>query len=158
MYEPSDYPRGEMLRRKFSVDIDIIAVPQASDFRVEVGDTERRRIQEEITERMEQRQKEAMLDAWARVRRVVSTIHARMSAPKTIVHESLIDNAQELVQLLPGLNITDDPMLAEVTHDITNNLLVDVWKLRKSATTRKALAKAAETILAKIPSAPDSTH
>ncbi len=55
MYEPSDYPRGEMLRRKFSVDIDIIAVPQASDFRVEGGDTERRRIQEEITERMEQR-------------------------------------------------------------------------------------------------------
>lgn len=158
MYEPGDYPPGATLRRKFSVDIDIIAVPQASDFRVEVGDTERRRIQEEITERMELRQREAMLDAWARVRRVVSTIHARMSAPKTIIHDSLIDNAQELVQLLPGLNIIDDPMLAEVTHDITNNLLVDVWKLRKSATTRKALAKAAEEILKKLPSEPDSTH
>lgn len=158
MYEPGDYPPGSMLRNKFSVDLDFVPVPQASDFRVEVGDAERRRIQDEITERVQQRQREAMLDAWARVRRVVTNIQARMNAPKTIIHESLIDNAQELVQLLPGLNISDDPLLAEVTHDITNNLLVEVWKLRKSATARKALAKSAEEILKKIPSAPDSTH
>ena len=81
-----------------------------------------------------------------------------MTAPKTIIHDSLIDTAHELVQLLPGLNITDDPALAGVTHDITNNLLVDVWKLRKSATMRKALAKAAEDILQKLPSEPSSPH
>lgn len=158
MYEASDYPRGETLRRKFAVDIDITPVPAAADFRVEVGDVERQRIQDEITARTEQRQREAMNDAWGRVRRVVTTIHARMTAPKTIIHDSLVENAQELVQLLPGLNVVDDPVLAEVTHDITNNLLVEAWKLRKSATTRKSMAKAAEMILSKIPSESDSTH
>lgn len=152
MYDPQDYPSSSTLRRKFDVDIDIIAVPQASDFRVEVGDAERQRIQQEITERVERRQREAMAEAWERVRKVVSAIQARMEAPKTIIHDSLIENAQELAQLLPGLNIGDDPLLAEVTHDITHNLLVETWKLRKSATTRKALAKAAADILKKIPS------
>lgn len=158
MYESSDYPPGVTLRKKFSVDIDIAPVPAATDFRVEVGDAERQRIQDEITARTEQRQREAMNDAWARVRRVVTNIHARMTAPKTIIHDSLVENAQELVQLLPGLNVVDDPVLAEVTHDITNNLLVEAWKLRKSASTRRAMAKSAEMILAKIPSEPDSTH
>lgn len=158
MYDPSDYPPGVTLRHKFSVDIDIAPVPHANDFRVEVGDVERQRIQEEIMARTAQRQREAMDDAWARVRRVVTNIHARMTAPKTIIHDSLMENAQELVQLLPGLNVIDDPILAEVTQDITNNLLVDAWKLRKSATTRKSMAKAAEEILKKLPSIDDSTR
>lgn len=153
MYDPTDYPSGEKLRRKFDVDVDIVPIPQATDFRVEVGDTERQRIQQEIAERMEKRQREAMLDAWARVRRVVETIHARTSAAKPVIHESLMENAEELVRLLPGLNINDDPALTQVAQDIANNLLVETWKLRKSATARKALAKASQEILDRIPQA-----
>lgn len=153
MYDPTDYPSGEKLRRKFDVDVDIVPIPQATDFRVEVGDTERQRIQQEIAERMEKRQREAMLDAWARVRRVVETIHARTSAAKPVIHESLMENAEELVRLLPGLNINDDPALTQIAQDIANNLLVETWKLRKSATARKALAKTSQEILDRIPQA-----
>lgn len=151
MYDPTDYPPGAELRDKFSVDLDFTPVPQGSDFRAEIEDSERVRIAEEIEERRVRRMQDAMKDAWARVHRVVSTIHARTSADKPVIHDSLIENAKELVQLLPGLNLMDDPQLEAITRDITNNLLIETWKLRKSASTRRAIAKASQDILSRIP-------
>lgn len=69
---------------------------------MDVANSEVARIQEEITRRVNERQKQAMQEAWARVREVVSTIYERTSADKAVIRESLMDNATELVRLLPG--------------------------------------------------------
>lgn len=151
LYEPGDYPPGHELRSKFGVETDILPVPSGSDFRVDVANSEVTRIQEEITRRVEQRQKQAMKDAWARVREVVSTIYERTSADKAIIRDSLMDNAIELVRLLPGLNVSDDPALTSLTTEITDKLLVDVWTLRNSKATRLRVADAAQSILTRIP-------
>jgi hypothetical protein len=153
LYDPEDYPLGHELRSKFGVEIDIANVPDASDFRVEVGDAERKRIQEEMTAKLTKRQTDAMNSAWQRVRERVELIHTRLSADKAVVHESLIDGARELLEVLPGLNVTDDPKLADVAEQITNNLLVDIWTLRNSKRARLEVANKAQTILKLIPAA-----
>lgn len=151
LYDPGDYPPGSELRAKFGVETDILPVPSGADFRVDVANSEVTRIQEEITRRVNERQKQAMQEAWARVREVVSTIYERTSADKAVIRESLMDNATELVRLLPGLNISDDPALTLLTTEITDKLLVDVWSLRNSKSTRLRVADAAQSILTKIP-------
>ena len=151
LYEPEDYPPGSDLWSKFSIDLDIMPVPDAADFRVDVAESEISRIREEIATNVAQRQRKAMDDAWARVRDVVQTIELRLSAPKPVIRDSLIDNAKELTTLLPSLNVIDDPVMAEVAHEITHNLLVDVWTLRNSLTARNKVAQAAKKILEKIP-------
>ena len=151
LYDPSDYPPGSELRAKFGVETDILPVPSGADFRVDVANSEVARIQEEITRRVNERQKQAMQEAWTRVREVVSTIYERTSADKAVIRESLMDNATELVRLLPGLNISDDPAMTLLTAEITDKLLVDVWSLRNSKSTRLRVADAAQSILAKIP-------
>ncbi len=151
LYDPGDYPPGSELRAKFGVETDILPVPSGADFRVDVANSEVARIQEEITRRVNERQKQAMQEAWARVREVVSTIYERTSADKAVIRESLMDNATELVRLLPGLNISDDPALTLLTTEITDKLLVDVWSLRNSKSTRLRVADAAQSILTKIP-------
>lgn len=151
MYDPEDYPPASKLRDKFGVEIDIMPVPNAADFRVDVADSEVRRIQAEITQRVEQRQREAMRDAWGRVRETVTTIHTRLSADKPVIRESLIENAIELSRILPSLNVADDPNMAAVTQDIVNNLLVNTWTLRNSRAARQKVAQEAQNILSKIP-------
>ncbi len=151
MYNPEDYPSGKELRGKFGVELDIIPVPRGEDFRVDIADSEVSRVRDEITQRMLERQQQAAKDARARVREVVSTIQLRLSAPKPIIRDSLISNAQELVALLPGLNVMDDPALASVTQQITDNLLADVYVLRNNQRERTRVASAAERILEAIP-------
>ena len=50
LYNPDDYPNASELRNKFGVSTDIAPVPSGSDFRVDIGDNERARIQREITD------------------------------------------------------------------------------------------------------------
>lgn len=151
LYDPQDYPDSSELRQKFGVEMDILPVPTAADFRVDVAESEINRIRNEISTNVALRQRKAMDDAWDRVRDVVSTIHLRLSADKPVIRDSLVENAQELMTLLPGLNVVDDPEMSAVAKDITDNLLVDVWTLRNSRATRAKVAAAAQTILQRIP-------
>lgn len=151
MYDPDDYPPGTDLRDKFCITTDIIPVPDGQDFRVDVGDAERTRISRQISEAVGARQKQAELDAWERCRSVVTTIQTRLSAPKPIIRESLIDNASELVRLLPGLNVSGNPKLQEVCDAIALRLIVNPDVLRNSSTARKRAADAATTILEMMP-------
>jgi hypothetical protein len=151
MYQPDDYPLVGELGSKFSVDLDIMPVPDCSDFRVDISDKEAERIREDMASKVRARQEAAMKDAWDRVRDVVSTIHLRVSADKPVIRDSLMGNARELVALLPGLNVNDDPLLAKVTDEISNNLLESTWNLRNSKASRLHLAEKAEKVLAMLP-------
>lgn len=151
MYDPTDYPPGYELREKFGVETDIAPVPDGADFRVAVGDAERQRIASEITERVAKRQATAVQDAWARVRDVVGLIATRLSADKTIIRDSLMENAQDLARLLPGLNVNDDPLMARVADAIVSDLLASPERLRRSAVARKQAAAVANQILAMVP-------
>lgn len=151
LYDPEDYPAASELQGKFGVATDIMPVPEGNDFRVDVGDAERERIRRELDERVAERQRQAMNDAWRRVREVVSNIELRLSADKTIVRESLIENASELARLLPGLNVTQDPAMSMVCRDITDHLLVDVATLRRSRMARQRVAEKARQILERVP-------
>lgn len=151
LYDPEDYPDSTALREKFGIEMDILPVPTAQDFRVDVAESEINRIREEINRNVVLRQRKAMDDAWSRVHDVVDTIYLRLSADKPIIRNSLIENARELTALLPGLNVIDDPAMTAVAKEITDNLLEDVWTLRNSRAARTKVAAAAQAILQKIP-------
>lgn len=126
LYDPEDYPDSSTLREKFGIEMDILPVPTAQDFRVDVAESEINRIREEISRNVVLRQRKAMDDAWSRVHDVVDTIYLRLSADKPVIRDSLIENARELTALLPGLNVIDDPAMTAVAKEITDNLLEDV--------------------------------
>jgi hypothetical protein len=152
MFQPDDYPEASELYGKFDVELDIMPVPDGSDFRVDVGDAERARISQELTDRVVKRQKAAIESAWVRIREGLSRVVDRLSAKKTVIHDSLIENLEDLSRLLPGLNINDDPNMQHVCDRIVAGLIVDPQKLRNSATTRARVLSEAQAILAVCPS------
>jgi len=149
LYNPDDYPNSDTLRTKFAFDISVIPVPSAQDFRINLGDEETRRIQQDITRRTKEAQDTAMQDLWQRVKQTVERIQERLSNPEAKFHASLIDNARDLVQLLPKLNFMDDPTLEQIRRDIEDQLCqYDPDELRVNTKARKQTAASADAIMA----------
>lgn len=148
MYEPKDYPAN--VRDRFDFATSFSPVPTAGDFRVELNAGHVDSIKRDIEQRMNARQTEAVKHCWERVRKVVGNMKERLSTEKGRFHDSLIENARELVDILPALNLTDDPELHQIAHDI-RQILVPPDRLRADVTLRAETAKAADAILAKLP-------
>lgn len=147
MYDPADYPAPSDIRRMFDITIDFAPVPDAQDFRVDVAAETQEEIRRQITEAVEARQAKAVKDCWSRVREVVGRIAEQCSKEKGRIHDSLMDNAQTLVDVLSGLNITRDPELTAVEQEI-RKLIVSPDALRNNPHVRQRVANDAASILA----------
>lgn len=153
MFDPFDYPDVSQLRQSFGVDLEIMPVPSAEDFRVGVlNDQMQSAIRRDILQKLEERGKQANRECWLRVDEVVGRIAEQCSKPKGRIYDSLMDNARDLALVIDGLNITDDPNITAIGDDL-RALIVDPEDLRKSATTRAAIARLANDILQRVPRA-----
>lgn len=147
MFQPDDYPDASELYGKFDVELDVMPVPDGGDFRVDISDAERVRIASDISERVAKRQAAAAASAWARIRDAVGRVANCLGQPKARIFDSLTSNLEDLVAILPGLNINDDPDMERVCERITHGLIVDPERLRKSALLRAKVREEAEAVL-----------
>lgn len=122
LYDEKDYPSKESIIGKFSMDMGIFPVP-SSDFRVTLSSDELTRIQEELESRMVTIQQEAMSDCWHRLYKHVEHITEKLSDPKNIFRDSMIENARETCDLLTRLNIAEDPNLEAMRQQVERKLL-----------------------------------
>lgn len=150
MFQPQDYPSVEYLRSAFDVEIDIMPVPDAGDFRVDIAREAQDEVREQIAQSLKARQERAIKDCWNRVREVVSNVVKQCSNPKGRIHDSLMENIKELGNVLDGLNILDDPLITSVSERL-RNMYVLPDNLRQSQTIRHLKSVEAEQILALIP-------
>lgn len=151
LYDPNDYPPVSRIATKFAVRIDPAPVPDAKNFRVEVGKADADRIKAEIAAAVAEREQQAVKDCWVRIKDVVGRYVERLSDEEGRIYDSMVDNARDLVRILPALNIVNDPLLTEVTEDIERRLLISTVALRVSKRKRQEVAQAAREILAKVP-------
>jgi hypothetical protein len=121
LYNEDDYPSQDMLARKFSMDLAIFPVP-STDFRVAIGDEELAEIQKDVERRVIDAQNHAMQDLWDRLYKQVEHMTEKLSDPKAIFRDSMVDNARELCSLLPRLNFTDDPNLENLRQQVEANI------------------------------------
>jgi len=148
MFRAADYPSRAELERKYAFDTSISPLPNSSDFRVSLQDAEVEKIRESIEMRVEAAQETAMQDIWGRLYKVVDCMVERLSKKDAVFRDTLIGNAQELVNLLPKLNLTDDPALEKIRKDVETKLCnYTPDDLRGSQITRKKAANDAEAIL-----------
>lgn len=158
LYNPSEYPANESIRGKFSLKWNILPVPEASDFRVEVGEGERRVIQAKIQESVTSQLEIAMQDVARRIREVVGNLSVKLKAyqcdeagVKNPFRDSLVGNVRTLCDILPSLNLTGDTRIAEITDTMKRELTrSDADSLRVSDTTRDKVAVSADSILRKM--------
>lgn len=112
MYDPSDYPRD--IGAKFSCEVNIMPLPDANDFRVDLPDDAIEDIRANITKELQRTTNEAMRDAYSRLFDHVHRIVEKLGNPEAIFHSSTIELLRELCgDVLPGLNLTGDAQLED---------------------------------------------
>ena len=148
MFNIADYPMVGDIARRYGYDVAFSPIPSAQDFRVDLSSAESESIKKDIEERLAATQNIAMKDLWRRLHEVVARAAERLKEKDTVFRDSLIGNIIEVVNLLPALNLTDDPELETLRRKVEATLCQYAPKiLREDEKQREEAAKSAEDIL-----------
>lgn len=163
MYNTQDYPSPSQIRAKFSMSVSFAPLPAGEDFRVAISEEERKRIATEIEQNTRATCAKANEDLNRRVITAVKHMATSLSEYSVEVDEdgkqriknpfrdSLVENVREIADLIPKMNFTDDPVLANVVKEIKDKLTVhDPKALRASPMLREQTAQEAKNILNKL--------
>ena len=158
LFNRDDYPTRESIESKFGFRYSIMPLPQAGDFRVDIGNDGLRELQEQYEQVMEQRVVGAMTEAWERLHDVLSRMSERLTdttdengdPKRKIFRDSLIDNAVEICGLLKSFNITGDTRMDEMRRQLEDAIKhVDAQTLRDSDHVRLQTKLKVDALLSK---------
>lgn len=156
MYDRRDYPDKRELDQLFEFGTKAQPIPDGSHFVLDLGDEELAAIASQTDQRVEHATEAAMRDLWNRVHEAVKHMAERLTATRkdkhghivpATFHDTLVGNLREIVDLLPRLNVTNDPTLEDMRKAIEAKLTAaEPQQLREEPKTRREVAKAAEDI------------
>jgi hypothetical protein len=143
LFNRSEYPTKELFREKFEVDWAERPVPVADDFRLkDMNEAMIDRMQTKLEEMVTRSIGDALQEPWTRMQDAIKRISDKVSRGDGFQYTALTNLAQ-LVDALPGLNLTNDPHLTEIIED-TKKLLNDLDGELKPHHDRLENKKAAE--------------
>ena len=151
MFNPTDYPGVREIEHKFKFSTDIEPVPSAEDFRVSIQNADANRIKKELEDRVNARVVEATRDLYVRLNTAVGKVAEKLAVKDAIFRDSLVENVVELVNLLPKLNVANDPKLTALTAETKKAICaLEPESLRKDEGVRAKAAEDAKAILDKM--------
>ncbi|WP_025915488.1 hypothetical protein [Herminiimonas sp. CN] len=153
MYDAQDYPPADDIQSRFGLNVSFLPVPDAKDFRVDVGNEALEEIKASIDATVAERQAGAVRECWQRLFDVVSKLETTMLKDKPVFRDSIVENVTELALMLPKLNITNNKELNDVCIRVMRDLHEPPGCLRRSYQARARVAQEAASILSTI-----STH
>ena len=150
LYNASDYPSVSELRSKFSMDMVVMPVP-SDDFRVDVNDKEMQIIQQDVGTRVANASDSAMQEAWQRLYDKVKHIADKLSDPKSVFRDTMINNLTDICNVLKNLNIHDDPNLENLRQEVQQSFANEIPEsLRNDPHLRNRKADEASAIMKKM--------
>lgn len=151
MFNRDDYPESYQLRRKFYVNLDIDALATSDDFRVQIDQEHVDKVRASMAANADARLQTAMGDVWKRMAAAVGAFHERMANPDAVFRDSTVGNVADLLDLIPGLNVLDDPDIEAVREAISSALGgITAKEIRKDPELRAELATEADAIMDKM--------
>jgi len=156
LFDREDYPTREGVVRKFGFRYSVAPMPQAGDFRVDIGEEGLRELREKYETTMRDRIEGAMREAWDRLHDCLTRMSERLAdttdengdIKRKIFRDSLIENAVEICGLLRTFNITGDTRMDEMRRQLEETLNgVDATMLRESDYVRHQTKAKVDAIL-----------
>lgn len=160
LFNAADYPDPRVIRSKFGLRVTLLPLPDAGDFRVDLGDADIARLQADFTRTRDELFTNAIREVVERIQEVVGRMAERLRAYKVteqgtegVFRDTLVTNVRDLAAVLPALNITANAQLEDLIDRIQASLCRhDAEILRENTTVREQTATAAEDILAHVSS------
>ena len=144
MFDRSEYPSPQEVAHKFSFRVNYMPVPNAGDFRVDVGNEAQAELQKKLSALADERIALAMEDAKSRLKEHLDRMMRQLRVEevngkqkKGRIHTSLIEGGLELCDALKSLNLTNDITIEAARVELEKLLRsVDADDLRKQVDAR----------------------
>lgn len=157
LFDRSEYPDVEDVQGKFRFRYVFSPVPTAGDWRVNIGNQARAELEEQCNTAINERVQAAMKEAWSRMHECLSHVSERLEdngsgpdAKRKVFRDSLVENAQELVEMLKVLNVTKDPELERARMLMAQTFTgLEAEDLRDSDAARRGVKAEVDAILSK---------
>lgn len=160
MFNIDDYPSLEEMLDKFDFDVEIKSMPESSDFRAKLSDDATKAIIKDIERRSNERLENAMSDVFKRIQEMVGHMSEKLreytpakdgKKASGVIRDSIVYNIHELAELLPALNVTDDPRIEQLRKQLLEELVEHSPEiLRADVKVRTATISKADKILKKV--------
>ena len=152
LFDRNDYPDADIIANRFKLKYTIMPVPEVGDFRVDVEQGMKEKLEQEYKNAYDERVNNAMNDAWSRLHQTMARMVERLSGDdKKIFRNSLVDNALELTGLLTKLNVTKDPKLEQARIGLEKSLMgISPEDLRQHADLRQDVLARVNSIMENI--------
>jgi hypothetical protein len=164
MYNYDDYPTEFELRCKtFDYSLVFEPVAESGDFRIDVPKQLMEELKEQHQASVDNRVQTAISSAWDRVKTQIESMKDKLAIEmdddgknkdgKTVrYHDTFVQNATDLCDLLAHLNVTNDPRLDQARIDLKNaikGVSVDTLKIPTNHATRNEVKTKLDDILSK---------
>lgn len=124
LWNADDYiATPDTMRRRFGVAIEIEQLPRIDDLRINAPDAVLAEIREQAERNITARFTAGCKDAYKRLYQAIAKMHEKLADPEAQFKDSLVGNLRELVDILPALNLANDPTLKKMTDDARKRLL-----------------------------------
>lgn len=160
MFVEEDYPTEDELRSKFKYDVEVKPLPEASDFRAQLSDEATKHITKDIERRINRKMETAINDIFERVAERVGALVKKLreyqpasgdQKANGVLRTELVHNIYEFANMMPLLNVTDDPRVNALQKQLVDELVeFSPVILRTDAKIRAQVLSNADKILRKV--------
>lgn len=156
LFDIADYPSVDTLRNKFHFGIDYMPLPEAGDFRVDIGTETKKSLQSQYNNFFSKQLENALKDVWERLAEMLTNMSQRLDYAggdkPTGFRDTLVTNVTDHLKLMDTCNITNDPTMTRVRSELAQlfqNVTPDT--LRNNETQRLTVKKNVDEILNNLP-------
>ena len=153
MFDVNEYPTVEEVRNKFYFEYSYHPVPQAGDFRVDVGNQGLQFLQEQFEREAQRAVAEAMSSLWDRVKKTAETLSNQLRVSKDEkgkLYQTTLDSALALCDMMKDLNLTGDTKMEQMRRELFSTLNgMDLAELKKDESARLSVKQEIDDLLSK---------
>ncbi len=125
LYVASDYPTSEQIRSKFGFRLNYSPLPDAGDFRVDIGNEAVAQLKADYEKFYGDQLTKAMGDVWKRMHTALTNMSDKLTdsnGKKQVFRDTLVSNALSMVDLLSTCNVTGDSQMEAMRQRLESTL------------------------------------
>jgi len=111
--DPADYPTKEELAERWEIDLAFLPLPTKDDFRVEIAEHDRRRVDEQLRKAEDRVAQHVIRQMMGVARRAIDKLSVSIGEEGSIFRDSLIDNVLDVAKRMEIVNLSNDPVVQE---------------------------------------------
>ena len=157
LFNRSDYPTLEQMTSKFAFNFNYPPLPDAGDFRVDIGKEGNKAMKEQYEGYYAKQLENAMGDMWTRLHESLSKMSERLDYQskdnKKTFRDTLVSNVEGMVGLLKTCNVTNDPKMEQARIELDDALRgVTPDALREDDYLRSQTKQSVDEVIKSLPS------